>query len=64
MSGCLFGKGRLETTKTFGSDGKAMVSGLSEYDSQEFLTLLNFEDGPYKKHAAQRRNWVPNQNLF
>jgi hypothetical protein len=30
-----FGKGMLET-KTVGSDGKVMVSGLSDYDAQEF----------------------------
>jgi len=40
-----------------------MVSGISEYDAQEFRTLLNFEEGPHKKHAAERRIWVPNQNL-
>jgi hypothetical protein len=32
-----------------------MVSGLSEHDAQEFWTSLNFEDGPHKKHAAERR---------
>jgi len=41
-----------------------MVSGLPEYDAQEFLTLLNFENGPYKKHAAEGIIWVPNQNLL